>query len=141
MLGSRSAFPRYMLRDTILGPQVAEHVRLSAEAKERDRQFVKEAMTSLGEIAGLHLEVGQFGWEGPHYYAAVMIEKDHERLMAEQSGYAANEAGVALKLGWGRVFRLPGYSEGHLTRQEAIEQAFTNFNDFRVAEATISGIV
>ena len=113
----RSPVPRYMLRDTILGPRVESQEQAALELELADQDFAARYV-ELAETYNLHVEVGRSSHDGPPFWVCIMPSVIRERLAGSATA----------KLGWGAIIRSPGFAEGEMTRREAIDQARTNYN-------------
>lgn len=124
---SLSAVPRYIMRDSILGPRVASQEAAAREFRDSDRTSAAEFVAYLGETHGLHVEMGTFGHEGLPIYAAAMPHEQFKDLAVRQNGPEPRERGLPSRLSYDAVCRLPGYSDGHFSWRQAVEQAAANY--------------
>jgi hypothetical protein len=120
-----SALPKHMVRDSIHGHQVPGHAEAVQEFKEQDRASASELIVMAAEIHRVHIEIGTLGWnELPLFGAALSFELLDELLDARQKYIGA---AAILRLTWGDVCNLPGYTEGQFSRREAGDQALANY--------------
>jgi hypothetical protein len=120
-----SPLPIYVVRDSILGHQIPGRDQVVQEFKEKDRASAAELILEVAEIHRVHIEIGTLGWnELPLFGAALSFELRDELLDARQKYIGA---AAILKLTWGDVCSLPGYTEGQFSRREAGDQALANY--------------
>lgn len=121
-----SSLPTYVVRDSIHGHQVPGHTEAVQEFMEQDRASASELIVMAAEIHRVHIEIGTMGWnELPLFGAALSFELRDELLDARQK-YIGTAA--ILRLTWGDVRSLPGYTEGQFSRREAGDQALANYH-------------
>jgi hypothetical protein len=120
-----SALPTYVVRDSFLGHQIPGRDQAVREFKEQDRASAAELILEAAEIHRVHIEIGTLGWtELPLFGAALSFELRDE-LLGERQKYIG--AAAILRLTWGDVCSLPGYTEGQFSRREAGDQALANY--------------
>lgn len=113
----------YMLRDPITGPRVATQEQATRDFMQEDEALAAEFIEELAETRGLYAEVVTRGWSGlPIDVAILPIETRDELIANRQRGAAAQ-----LRLNWGDMCGLPGFSTGHLSRMEALNNALANY--------------
>lgn len=124
-----SPIPPYMLRDPITGPRVESQEKAIQEFMQQDRALAEAFIAELAETRGLHGAIATRGWSGLPVDAVVMPQETCDDLVTNRKKGAAAQ----LKLTWGDMCRAPGFSSGHLSQVEALEQAVANYDAYEAA--------
>lgn len=123
-LRQESPIPRSMMRDSRWGHQVPSQQKAREEFLEQDKAAAQALIEQLA-AKGFHVETGSMSWEGLPRYAAVMPQHQYEELASREHRHRPDSgAETPIKLGWGAVNGLPGYSGDQLSEEAAILHAY-----------------
>jgi hypothetical protein len=107
------------------------------EAAAQDRAATVELADRLAEKWDLHVEMGQFGHDGPPFFAAVMPRVVGEGLRAAQYGPDGETRGSPKQIKWGALIGLPGYAEDQHFQVDALKQGLANYATNLIAETAL----
>ncbi len=120
-----SPFQRHVVEDSRHGHQIPGRAEYVREFKALDRIAAAELIVEAAEIHSVHLEIGTKGWNELPYFAAALSFEHRDKLLEHRAQFMGEAA--ILQLTWEDMCRLPGFTEGQLSRREAGQQALDNY--------------